>query len=81
MTQSLSELMEESIQIAWDYLDRSGELGEPGHASLFLSNTIEKMIRKGTRSRLILSNKAITTYLHFMAAPPKPPRDEMLQLL
>ena len=29
MPEPLPILMEKSIQIAWDYLERSGELGEP----------------------------------------------------
>jgi hypothetical protein len=33
MTNSLSQLLEESFQIAWEYLERTGELGdeETGH--------------------------------------------------
>jgi hypothetical protein len=37
MTISLSQLLEDSFQIAWEYLERTGELGDgaptaPGHA-------------------------------------------------
>ena len=65
MSVSLSQLLEESFQIAWEYLDRSGELGDPVAASRFLSDTIEIMIRKGERSRLVLSNRAIGAYQRF----------------
>jgi hypothetical protein len=58
MTVSLSQLLEESFQIAWEYLERTGELGDGVIASRFLSDTIEKMIRRGERSRLGLSNRA-----------------------
>jgi hypothetical protein len=62
MTVSLSQLLEDSFQIAWEYLDRTGELGDGAAASRFLSDTIETMIRRGQRSRLALSNRAISAY-------------------
>jgi hypothetical protein len=63
MTMSLSQLLEESFQIAWEYLDRTGELGDgAAAASRFLSDAIETMIRRGQRSRLALSNRAISAY-------------------
>jgi hypothetical protein len=46
------------------YLDRTGELGDGAAASRFLSDTIETMIRRGQRSRLALSNRAIAAYQH-----------------
>jgi hypothetical protein len=57
MTVSLSQLLEKSFQIAWEYLERTGELGDATDASRFLGNTIETMIRRGQRSRLALSNR------------------------
>ena len=60
MTMSLSQLLEESFQIAWEHLDRAGELGDGAAASRFLSDTIEAMIRQGQRSRLALANRAIS---------------------
>lgn len=62
---SLSQLLEESFQIAWDYLERTGELGDSATASRFLSDTIEARIRRGERSRLTLSNRAISAYQCF----------------
>ena len=62
MSISFSQLLEESFQIAWEYLERSGELGDGAAASRFLSDTIEAMIRQGQRSRLALSNRAISAY-------------------
>jgi hypothetical protein len=59
MAVSLSQLLEDSFQIAWEYLERTGELGDAGAASRFLSDTIETMIRRGQRSRLALSKRAI----------------------
>jgi hypothetical protein len=44
MMVSLSQLLEESFQIAWDYLERTDKLGDAAAASRFLSDTIEIMI-------------------------------------
>jgi hypothetical protein len=65
MTNSLSQLLEESFQIAWEYLERTGDLGDGAAASRFLSDTIETMIRHGQRNRLALSNRAIGAYQRF----------------
>lgn len=65
---SLASLMEESLQIAWDYLERSGEIEDTWVASRYLGDAIEMMIRQGQRSRLVLSNRAITAYLRFRDA-------------
>ena len=45
-----------------EYLERSGELGDGASASRVLSDVIETMIRRGQRSRLALSNRAIGAY-------------------
>ena len=68
MTVSLSQLLEDSFRIAWEYLERSGELGQGASASRFLSDVIETMIRRGQRSRLALSNRAITAYQRHISA-------------
>jgi hypothetical protein len=68
MTMSLSQLLEESFQIAWEYLDRTGELGDDAAASRFLSDTIETMIRQGQRIRLALANRAIGGYQRFRSS-------------
>ena len=65
MPEPLPILMERSIQIAWDYLERSGELGDPEAASIFLLDTVEMMVRCGKRRQLLLSNKAIDAYRRF----------------
>ena len=58
-------LLEQSIQIAWDYLERTGEINEPDTASRFLGETIAVMMRHGQTNRLLLSNRAITAYQRF----------------
>jgi hypothetical protein len=55
-------LIENSIQIAWDYLERTGEIDDAAAASRFLSDYVEGLMRRGERRRLLLSNKAITAY-------------------
>jgi hypothetical protein len=39
MSISPSQLLEDSFQIAWEYLERTGELGDGAAASRFLSDT------------------------------------------
>jgi hypothetical protein len=65
MSISLSQLLEDSFQIAWEFLERTDELGDAAAASRFLSDTIETMIRRGQRNRLALSNRAISAYQRF----------------
>ena len=67
MSEPVPNLMETSIQIAWDYLDRTGELGEPEVAARVLLDAVEDMIRRGERRPLMLSNKAIDAYKRFRA--------------
>lgn len=73
MTEPLPLLIESSIAIAWDYLERTGELGDAIVAGHFLSDTIELMVRRGERRRLMLANKAITAYQQFLRQQSRPP--------
>jgi hypothetical protein len=65
MAEPLPILMENAIQIAWDYLERTRELGEPEIASRVLLDTVELMVHRGELRRLFLSNKAIDAYKRF----------------
>lgn len=57
------ELRAQSFEIAWTYLDRSGLLsGEPREAARFILNRIDRMMLRGERRRLLLSNAAIDAY-------------------
>jgi hypothetical protein len=69
MSEPLPILMENAVQIAWDYLERTGDLGEPNLASRFLMDAVEKMIRGGERRKLFLSNRAIDAYKQFKIRP------------
>jgi hypothetical protein len=65
MTEPLPILIENSVQIAWDYLERAGEITEPGQTSNFLLGTITGLVRQGERRKLMLSNKAISAFQQF----------------
>jgi hypothetical protein len=62
MTETTPQVLESSFRIAWDYLEATGELGEPEPTAVFLLDTIEEMMRRGERRRLLLSNKAIDAF-------------------
>ena len=62
MTEPLSHRIENAIQIAWDYLERTGQIDDPGFTGRFLIEIIGSMIRGGEQRRLVLSNRAITAY-------------------
>ena len=65
MSEPLPNVMEASIQMAWDYLDRTGELGDPEIAARVLLEAVETMVRRGERRPLMLSNRAIDSYRRF----------------
>ena len=67
MNQQHPLLMENSIQIAWDYLEATGELGDGEVAARFLVDSVEVMIRRGETRKLALSNRAIDAYRKFRA--------------
>lgn len=67
MNEPLPILLEKSLQIAWDYLERTGELGDPEIASRVLLDSIHGMIRTGETRKLLLSNRAIDAYRKFKA--------------
>lgn len=67
MNEPIPVLIESSIEIAWNYLDRAGELGDAAVASRVLLHSIETMVFRGERRRLMLSNRAIIEYQRFLA--------------
>ena len=70
MTEPLPLLMENSIQIAWDYLEATGELGDAEVAARFLTDAVETMIRRGETRKLMLANRAIDAYKRFKTERP-----------
>jgi hypothetical protein len=67
MNEPISILIESSLEIAWNYLVRTGELKDGTIAGRVLLNSIETMIFRGERRRLMLANKAISEYQKFLA--------------
>jgi hypothetical protein len=65
VAQSSAILMEEAIQIAGDYLERTGEIDDPEICSQVLLYAVESMLRQGINNRLLLSNKAISWYQRY----------------
>lgn len=61
-------LLEESVKIAVDFLQRTGEVDDVGETCQFLVNKVGFMIAQGERNRLLLSNRAITAYKHYRKA-------------
>lgn len=59
---NIAVLLDEAIQIAWDYPERTGEIEDAEVCSWVLMYHVESMIRQGVRSRLLLSNRAIRMY-------------------
>jgi hypothetical protein len=55
-------LLEQSFNIAWDVLTKSGDLANDESATQFLIDQIQSMMRRGNKRRLVLSNKAIDAY-------------------
>jgi len=67
MSEPVPLLMENSIQIAWDYLEGTDELGDPEVAARFLTDAVEILIRRGETRKLMLANRAIDAYVRFKA--------------
>jgi hypothetical protein len=55
-------VMEKSIEIAWDYLERTGQIHDPEFTSKFLLSSVERAVRTGERRQLMLTNLAISDY-------------------
>jgi hypothetical protein len=62
------QLLMEAKQIAWEFLERSGEIDDPGELNQFLIGKIEQMIGQGQRNRLALSNRAIAAFREYRRA-------------
>jgi hypothetical protein len=62
MSEPIPILIQTSLQIAWDFLARSGEITDPDEASDVLLTIINALLLKGERRRLMLANRAIGEY-------------------
>jgi hypothetical protein len=68
MTELLPPLVEMSLQIAWDFLDASGEIEDPQQTAEVLLGTIKTLVLRGEHRRLMLSNLAIDAFREFKQA-------------
>ncbi|MET3973049.1 hypothetical protein ACVWXN_000440 [Bradyrhizobium sp. i1.4.4] len=62
MSEPIPWLIEDSIQIARDYLERTGEIGNAAEVSRFLLRIVDEMVLKGEHRKLMLANRAIEAY-------------------
>ena len=62
MNEPISILMENALQIAWDYLEQTGQIEDPEFTGKFLLGAVEHLISRGERRRLALANLAIAAY-------------------
>ncbi|MGY3615250.1 hypothetical protein [Bradyrhizobium sp. USDA 10063] len=61
-------LLESAVEIAWDYLERAGEIDDPVEAHRFLIEKVAFMISQGQHNRLMLSNRAISAFQQYKHA-------------
>ncbi|WP_430648708.1 hypothetical protein [Bradyrhizobium neotropicale] len=64
---SIRCVVESAFFIAWGFLERSGELGEPGASANIILDAIEAQLGNGERRQLMLANKAIAAYREHVA--------------
>jgi hypothetical protein len=53
--------MEKSIEIAWDYLERTGQIDDPEFTSKFLLASVEHAVRMGERRHAISAFERLRT--------------------
>ena len=68
MTEPLPTLVENSLQIAWDFLEASGEIQDPQQTAEVLLGAIKTLMLRGEHRRLMLSNRAIDAFREFKQA-------------
>ena len=55
-------VVEDAFFIAWSFLEKSGELGQPDASANLLLDSLQQQIRAGERRKLMLANRAISAY-------------------
>lgn len=69
---TLVSALEQSFDIAWSFLEKSGELRGAAESADIILDSIEQQLRKGERRQLMLANRAISAYRAQVAARPAP---------
>jgi hypothetical protein len=62
MTEPLPVLVENSLEVAWDFLHGLGEIKDPQETAEFLLRSIQSQILRGETRTLMLSNRAIEAH-------------------
>jgi len=62
MSEPIPWLIENAIQIAWHYLESTGQIIDSAEASKCLLKTVDEMVLKGEHRKLMLANRAIDAY-------------------
>jgi hypothetical protein len=55
-------VVEESFNIAWGFLAKSGELGDAEKSTVFLVRFIREQMRAGESRPMMIANRAIDAY-------------------
>ena len=55
-------VVENSFNIAWGFLEKSGELGDAERSTLFLVGFIRQQMQSGEHRPLLIANRAIDAY-------------------
>ncbi|MCP3442340.1 hypothetical protein [Bradyrhizobium sp. CCGUVB14] len=58
----MGSVIEDSFNIAWGFLERSGQLRGAEPSTEFLIRFIEEQIRSGERRPMMIANRAIDAY-------------------
>ncbi|WP_024507827.1 hypothetical protein [Bradyrhizobium sp. ARR65] len=61
-------LVEDAVQIAFNFLARSGEIDDPAETVGFLADKVQFMISQGQRNKLALANRAIAAFQRYRQA-------------
>lgn len=59
---SIRCVVEESFFIAWGFLEKTGELGDPDASAIIILDSIHEQMRRGECRKLMLANRAISAY-------------------
>ena len=62
MAEPLPALVENSLEVAWNYLQGLGQISDPQDSAEFLLRSIQTQILKGETRTLMLSNRAIEAH-------------------
>ncbi|MGK7062687.1 hypothetical protein AB4853_40125 [Bradyrhizobium sp. 1050_B9_N1_2] len=76
----MGSAIEDSFNIAWGFLERSGRLRDEETCTEFLIRFIEEQIRSGERRPMMIANRAIDTYQSIAVEPPLVERGQVLRI-